>query len=83
MPAMLDATFRFEISGHTDSTGSADLNRELSMSRAEAVRDYLVARGVDPSRLEVQGYGADRPIDDNGTIEGRARNRRVEITPID
>lgn len=70
---------RARIEGHTDSRGSANLNQALSQQRAEAVRDALVARGVDPSRLVAVGRGADRPVASNETPEGRARNRRVEI----
>lgn len=67
------------IEGYTDSTGSADLNQRLSERRAEAVADYLVHHGIDRDRVETRGMGADNPIDDNSTPEGRANNRRVEI----
>ncbi|OJH42553.1 OmpA family protein [Cystobacter ferrugineus] len=67
------------IEGHTDSLGPAELNEELSYLRAEAVRDYLVARGVDPERIRTEGRGKDQPIASNATAEGRANNRRVEI----
>lgn len=70
---------RARIEGHTDSRGSANLNQALSQQRAEAVRDALVARGVDASLLVAVGRGSDRPIAGNDTAEGRARNRRVEI----
>src|SRR5690606_26153334 len=68
-----------EIAGHTDSVGNAPYNKKLSQSRAEAVRQYLVNGGIAASRLEANGYGEERPIADNGTEEGRARNRRVEM----
>ncbi len=68
------------LEGHTDSTGSAAANKALSERRMEAVRARLVGRHeVDPARLGVAGYGAARPREPNGTIEGRARNRRVEL----
>src|SRR6218665_306228 len=67
------------IEGHTDSQGSTELNEELSYLRAEAVRDYLVDRGVDSERTRIDGRGKDQPIASNTTAEGRANNRRVEI----
>jgi len=74
---------KVEIGGHTDSLGSAPHNMKLSAARAESVKKYLVSRGVDASRLVAKGYGKDRPIADNKTATGRARNRRVELTRID
>ena len=68
-----------EVQGHTDNTGSYDLNKELSDKRANAVRDYLIAQGVDFQRLTAVGYGPDVPIADNKTKSGRAKNRRVEF----
>ena len=65
--------------GHTDSTGSEDWNRRLSLSRAESVRRYLIVAGISPARLLVEGRGAATPVSDNRTAVGRARNRRVEI----
>ena len=65
--------------GHTDSTGSDALNNKLSVDRAEATRDYLAARGVDPRRIVIAGRGEAEPIADNSSDAGRARNRRVEI----
>jgi outer membrane protein OmpA-like peptidoglycan-associated protein len=67
------------IEGHTDSQGSANLNQVLSQKRAEAVRDALIQDGVDATRLSALGVGEDRPVADNASEEGRARNRRVEI----
>ncbi|MBX3703280.1 MAG: DUF4398 and OmpA-like domain-containing protein [Steroidobacteraceae bacterium] len=69
----------FRIEGHTDSTGSYETNQALSLARAVSVRDYLVAQGVDAASIAVEGLGPDRPVADNETGEGRARNRRVEI----
>jgi outer membrane protein OmpA-like peptidoglycan-associated protein len=67
------------IIGHTDSTGSDAVNDPLSVNRAAATRDYLVARGVAANRIAIDGRGSHEPIADNNTVEGRAKNRRVEI----
>jgi outer membrane protein OmpA-like peptidoglycan-associated protein len=68
--------------GHTDSTGTASHNMDLSIRRAGAVKSYLAAAGVDGSRLSTEGKGETEPIADNRTPEGRAQNRRVEIVII-
>ena len=68
-----------QIEGHTDSTGSASFNQTLSENRADAVRSYMAQRGVESNRLIAVGYGASRPVADNGTPQGRAQNRRVEV----
>jgi len=73
---------RVEVEGHTDSTGSDAYNLKLSQRRAEAVRDYLVSKGVDAARLEAKGYGETQPITTNDSAEGRARNRRVELKKL-
>ena len=65
--------------GHTDSIGSDDYNRRLSISRAEAVYRYLVNRGIAPERLTTEGMGESSPVASNDTEDGRARNRRVEL----
>jgi OOP family OmpA-OmpF porin len=70
---------RVEVAGHTDSQGSAVYNRKLSALRANAVREYLVEKGVNTDMLTSNGYGEEKPIADNGTAEGRAMNRRVEL----
>jgi putative exosortase-associated protein (TIGR04073 family) len=70
---------RIQIQGFTDSTGSEKFNLALSVARAEAVSRYLVARGVDASRIDAAGYGATRAVASNDTREGRRLNRRVEI----
>lgn len=75
-------TMVVEIAGHTDSVGSEEYNLHLSQKRAEAVVRYLVGRGIDPGRLIARGYGETQPIADNGTEEGRALNRRVEMRII-
>lgn len=67
------------IVGHTDSTGSASLNRELSLARAVSVREFLIQQGVERTMITVAGAGADRPVASNNTAEGRAENRRVEL----
>lgn len=67
------------IIGHTDSTGTDAINNPLSVNRAAAVRDYLVARGVSSQRIAIDGRGSRQPIADNATASGRAMNRRVEI----
>ncbi len=72
----------FEISGHTDSRGSRNHNMRLSKDRAESVKQWLVNKGVDPSRLTTEGYGPDQPVDSNDTEEGRANNRRIEFKRI-
>lgn len=70
---------RVTIIGHTDSTGSDAVNNPLSVNRAAATRDYLVARGVATSRIGIDGRGSREPLADNNTASGRAMNRRVEI----
>jgi outer membrane protein OmpA-like peptidoglycan-associated protein len=73
---------RIEVAGHTDSTGSMEMNQQLSENRASAVRSYLATRGVASGRMYAVGYGETRPIADNTTAAGRAQNRRVEIVVI-
>ena len=71
------------IEGHTDSIGGAEYNKDLSDRRAAAVKAELTAKyGVPAARLATKGYGLSRPVDKNSTIEGRARNRRVELTRV-
>lgn len=70
---------RIEITGHTDNSGNAAYNRQLSENRARSVFDYLVKRGIDSNRLRFSGAGADKPVADNTTPEGRALNRRTEF----
>jgi outer membrane protein OmpA-like peptidoglycan-associated protein len=67
------------IVGHTDSSGSEALNNALSVARAEAVRDYLVSRGIARSRFVTAGRGSREPVADNSTPQGRDKNRRVEV----
>jgi outer membrane protein OmpA-like peptidoglycan-associated protein len=68
-----------EVAGHTCSIGTDEYNLGLSLRRAEAVRNYLVSKGVSADRLTVRGYGESRPVASNATREGRAQNRRVEL----
>lgn len=68
-----------EVAGHTCSIGTEEYNLGLSQRRAEAVRNYLVSKGVPADRLTVRGYGESRPVASNATREGRAQNRRVEL----
>ncbi len=74
---LTDATVIVE--GHTDNVGKADANKKLSEQRASEVVKYLTTRGVDKKRLKSVGYGATKPVADNGTDEGKAKNRRVEL----
>ena len=67
------------IIGHTDNRGSDAINNPLSVNRAASTRDYLVDRGVQASRISIDGRGSREPVADNNTADGRARNRRVEI----
>lgn len=69
-----------EVAGHTDSTGTAEYNRQLSQRRATSVADYLTSRGVAQARLMTAAGGEDHPIASNATEQGRAANRRVEVT---
>ncbi len=73
------ATTKVEISGHTDSVGPEPENQTLSLQRAQAVRIYLVAKGVPAASLTARGEGSTRPVGDNATAEGRAQNRRIEF----
>jgi outer membrane protein OmpA-like peptidoglycan-associated protein len=74
-----EPTAHVRIVGHTDATGTDDINASLSARRAQSVRDYLIDRGVQASRVEAVGRGSTEPVASNDTAEGRARNRRVEI----
>ncbi len=68
-----------EIAGHTDASGNPTANLRLSQARADAVRQYLIQKGIPPARLVSTGYGQTRPLADNATREGRNKNRRVEF----
>nr|WP_276572746.1 OmpA family protein [Nannocystis pusilla] len=70
---------KVEISGHTDSSGDRDHNVDLSKRRADAVKKYLVDKGIDSARITTRGAGPDEPIADNNTKDGKAKNRRIEF----
>lgn len=73
---------KVRIEGHTDNKGKDDYNKDLSRRRALAVKAYLEKKGIDPSRLDAEGFGPDKPIADNKTEVGRAKNRRVEFVIV-
>lgn len=74
-----DETLNVSIEGHTDNVGSAASNKTLSENRAKSVMNAIIAKGIDKSRLSAKGWGQEKPIADNKTEDGRAKNRRVEI----
>lgn len=74
---------KVEVQGHTDNSGTEDVNRELSERRSQAVRDWLVKAGVESDRLTAVGYGSSRPLAPNITVANRARNRRVELVILE
>ncbi|WP_025146412.1 OmpA family protein [Pedobacter jeongneungensis] len=77
---LIEKNFSLKLAGHTDNTGSRELNLRLSKERAESVKTYLVSQGVNASRVEATGYGPDQPISTNKTAAGRQENRRVEFS---
>jgi OOP family OmpA-OmpF porin len=70
---------KIELAGHTDNIGNANENQKLSEQRAEAIRQYLIKKGVPASRVTAKGYGSLQPVADNSTYEGRQLNRRTEV----
>jgi outer membrane protein OmpA-like peptidoglycan-associated protein len=74
---------RIEIGGHTDNIGSDEKNLVLSLERAKSIVSYLIAKGINNDRLVAKGYGAEEPIEDNSTEEGRQKNRRTEVKILD
>jgi OOP family OmpA-OmpF porin len=70
------------IEGHTDSDGTDEYNQKLSQRRAQAVMDYFVSKGLEPARLTAIGYGETKPIASNDTDEGKAENRRIELSVV-
>jgi OOP family OmpA-OmpF porin len=77
---LVDKNFSLKLAGHTDNTGSDELNMRLSKDRAESIKTYLVSKGANASRIEATGYGETQPIATNKTAAGRQANRRVEFT---
>jgi outer membrane protein OmpA-like peptidoglycan-associated protein len=77
--ALAHPGLRFEVEGHTDSTGSDELNQTLSEQRADTVRGYLVQQGLSADSVTARGFGKTAPVADNGTAAGRQKNRRVEL----
>jgi OOP family OmpA-OmpF porin len=80
---MANPGLKVEIAGHTDSIGSEKYNQSLSERRAQAVKAYLVGKGIPSDQLTTAGFGESKPIASNATDAGRAKNRRVELTPIE
>jgi outer membrane protein OmpA-like peptidoglycan-associated protein len=79
--AMKDVTWRtVSAEGYADNVGSANYNKRLSARRAKAVRAFLIGKGLDPQMVRAAGQGTANPIADNATADGRARNRRTEVT---
>lgn len=76
------STMEIEIAGHTDNVGDKEANLKLSQERAEAVRDYLIKKGIDASRITAKGYGDTKPVADNSTSTGKQQNRRTEVKII-
>ena len=77
-----DPSLKVSIEGHTDNAGTAASNKTLSENRAKSVVAALVAKGIDKTRLSSKGWGQDKPVADNGTEEGKGKNRRVEIVKM-
>lgn len=77
-----NSSLKVSIEGHTDNVGTPATNKTLSENRAKAVMNALIAKGIDKSRLSAKGWGQDKPISDNATEDGKAKNRRVEIVKL-
>ena len=79
---LMNPTAEVAIHGHTDNVGGAKYNMQLSLGRAEAVKAYLVSKGISAGRITTKGFGFTKPIADNSTAEGRAKNRRIEFVRL-
>jgi OOP family OmpA-OmpF porin len=77
-----NSTWKLQIEGHTDNAGTKEANAKLSQARADAVRKWLVSLGIDAARLTAKGFGDTKPLADNGSEEGRAKNRRVALVKL-
>ena len=77
-----DPKLKISVEGHTDNAGNPKTNQTLSETRAKAVMDAIVAKGIDASRLKYKGWGSKKPLADNNTEDSKARNRRVEIVKV-
>jgi len=75
-------TVRIVINGHTDNTGSRNINDKLSLQRAKVVQRFVLSKGIDQNRVSIMGYADTKPISDNATLKGRAENRRTDITVL-
>jgi len=75
-------SMKVRIEGHTDASGKEAHNQKLSQARADAVRAYLLENGVAAARVEARGFGSQKPIDSNNTLEGRENNRRVDFVVV-
>lgn len=80
---LIKKILKIELAGHTDSEGDADKNLDLSQRRAEAVRNYLIQKGVPGNRLTAVGYGETQPVASNSSEEGKSLNRRTEVRIIE
>jgi outer membrane protein OmpA-like peptidoglycan-associated protein len=79
---VMNPTAEVAIHGHTDNVGGARYNMQLSLGRAEAVKAYIISKGISGSRVTTKGFGFTKPIADNSTAEGRAKNRRIEFVRL-
>lgn len=82
MSLISNSTIEVAIHGHTDNVGGAKYNMNLSAGRAESVKAYLVGKGIDAKRITTRGFGFTKPIADNATPDGRAKNRRIEFVRV-
>lgn len=77
-----NADLKLRVEGHTDNQGKSKDKLALSKKRAQAVKDWLVKKGVEAARLTTEGFGDQKPVGDNKTDEGKAKNRRVELVKL-